>query len=71
MNTDILKGKWSQLKGDVRSKWGKLTDDDMVEIQGNAEKLIGRLLERYGHTHEQAERELNDFLESKGRRRTA
>ena len=71
MNKDILKGKWTQMKGDVRSKWGKLTDDDVTQIQGDAEKFIGKLQERYGHNREQAEKELNDFLESKGYRRTA
>ena len=75
MNTDILKGKWTQLKGDIRSKWGKLTDDDLTQIQGNTQKMIGKLQERYGHTRDQAERELNDFLNAPERqqppRRTA
>ena len=71
MNKDILKGKWTQLKGDLRSKWGKLTDDDVTQIQGDAEKFVGKLQERYGHTREQAEKELNDYLDSKGYRRTA
>jgi len=71
MNQDILKGKWTQLKGEVRSKWGKLTDDDVMQIQGDTEKFIGKLQERYGNTREQAEKELNDFLDSRGYRRTA
>ena len=71
MNQDILKGKWTQLKGEVRSKWGKLTDDDVMQIQGDTEKFIGKLQERYGNTREQAEKELNEFLESRGYRRTA
>ena len=71
MNKDILKGKWTQMKGDLRSKWGKLTDDDLTQIQGDAEKFVGKLQERYGHTREQAEKELNDYLDSKGYRRTA
>jgi uncharacterized protein YjbJ (UPF0337 family) len=62
MNTDILKGKWMQMKGSVRSKWGKLTDDDLTEIHGDSEKMIGKLQERYGYTREQAEREMNDFM---------
>jgi uncharacterized protein YjbJ (UPF0337 family) len=73
MNKDIFKGKWMQVKGDVRGWWGKLTDDDVAQIQGDAEKMIGKLQERYGYTRENAERELNDFLtapEGK-RRRTA
>ena len=62
MNRDILKGKWNQLKGTVRSRWGKLTDDDVSRIQGDAEKFIGVLQERYGYGREQAEREMDDFL---------
>jgi uncharacterized protein YjbJ (UPF0337 family) len=73
MNADILKGKWAQLKGETRTRWGKLTDDDVTQIQGNVEKMIGKLQERYGYSREQAEKELNDFLNTpKGQpRRTA
>jgi uncharacterized protein YjbJ (UPF0337 family) len=48
MNEDTLKGQWMQLKGKVREKWGKLTDDDLDQIQGKSEQLVGRLQERYG-----------------------
>jgi len=73
MNKDILKGKWSQLKGDVRSWWGKLTDDDVTHIEGDGEKMIGKLRERYGHTREEAEKDLDDFLNAPegNRRRSA
>jgi uncharacterized protein YjbJ (UPF0337 family) len=62
MNTDILKGKWNQMKGTVRTRWGKITDDDVAQIQGDVEKMIGKLQERYGYNRQQAEKELNDFL---------
>jgi len=62
MNTDILRGRWTQMRGDIRSRWGKLTDDDLMQIQGEAEKMIGKLQERYGYKRDQAERELNEFL---------
>ena len=62
MNTDILRGRWTQMKGDIRTRWGKLTDDDLTQIQGEAEKMIGKLQERYGYKRDQAERELNEFL---------
>jgi len=58
MNQDTLKGQWTQLKGHVRKQWGKLTDDEIDKIQGNAEILIGKLQERYGYSREQAEREI-------------
>jgi uncharacterized protein YjbJ (UPF0337 family) len=64
MNTEILKGKWLQLKGDAHRKWGKLTDDDLNKIQGNAETFIGKLQERYGYARERAQNELSDFLVS-------
>ena len=72
MNPEIFKGRWNQLKGEIRTRWGKLTDDDVTQIQGQAEKMIGKLQERYGYKREQAEKELNDFLNSSpGSRRTA
>jgi uncharacterized protein YjbJ (UPF0337 family) len=73
MNKDILKGKWLQVKGDVRSWWGRLTDDDVDQIQGDAEKFIGKLQQRYGYNRERAEKEMNEFLSrpDNQRRRTA
>jgi uncharacterized protein YjbJ (UPF0337 family) len=62
MNEDILKGKWRQLKGEVKSQWGKLTDDDLDRVEGDAEKLIGRVQERYGYQREDAKREVDDFF---------
>jgi uncharacterized protein YjbJ (UPF0337 family) len=62
MNRDMFKGKWMQMKGSLRSKWGKLTDNDMTEIQGDMEKMIGKLQERYGYNREQAEKEMNEFM---------
>ena len=62
MNKDIFKGKWAQMKGGIRTQWGKMTDDDVDQIQGDAEKFIGKLQERYGYGREQAEKELNDFM---------
>jgi uncharacterized protein YjbJ (UPF0337 family) len=62
MNTDILRGKWNQLKGEVKSQWGKLTNDDLDRIEGDTDKLIGRVQERYGYAREQAVREVDDFL---------
>jgi uncharacterized protein YjbJ (UPF0337 family) len=62
MNEDVLKGKWHQLKGEVKSRWGKLTDDDLDRTEGDAEKLIGRVQERYGYQRDEAKREIDEFL---------
>ena len=61
MNKDILKGKWLQVKGDVRKWWGQLTDDDVDQIQGDAEKFVGKLQERYGFAKERAQKEADQF----------
>jgi uncharacterized protein YjbJ (UPF0337 family) len=62
MNTDSLKGQWQQIKGEAKRQWGKLTDDDLDQAEGNAEKLAGRIRERYGYAREQAEEEVNRFF---------
>ena len=64
MNTDVLQGKWTQLKGTVRKQWGKLTDDDVDQVQGDAEILQGRIQERYGRTKEQAKQEVDNWLQN-------
>jgi uncharacterized protein YjbJ (UPF0337 family) len=71
MNRDTLKGQWMQLKGKVRQQWGNLTDDDLDRIQGNAEMLIGRLQERYGRSREQAEQELDRWLQAQEERKAS
>jgi uncharacterized protein YjbJ (UPF0337 family) len=62
MNADVLKGKWHQIKGEVKSKWGQLTDDDLERISGDAEKLVGQVQERYGYARDRARREVDDFM---------
>ncbi|MBE2183336.1 MAG: CsbD family protein [Anaerolineae bacterium] len=52
---------WNQFKGDVRSKWAKLTDDDMLYIEGQRDKLVGRIQERYGIAKEEAARQVDEF----------
>ncbi|MBK5253301.1 MAG: CsbD family protein [Peptostreptococcaceae bacterium] len=60
MNKDIMEGKWEQVKGEVQKKWGKLTDDDLDVIKGDAKKLAGKLQEKYGMTKEEAEKAVED-----------
>ena len=62
MNPDVLKGKWHQLKGDVKTKWGRLTDDDLGVVNGDVEKLVGRIQERYGYARDDAKREVDAFI---------
>jgi len=66
MNRDTFKGQWTQLKGTIRQQWGKVTDDDIAQIEGNAEQLIGKIQEHYGRTPEEAERELDRWLDDRG-----
>jgi uncharacterized protein YjbJ (UPF0337 family) len=66
MNTDILQGKWRQLKGEARVQWGKLTDDDLDQVEGQAEKLVGLVQERYGYDRQQAEQEVDSFVQRYG-----
>ena len=49
MNEDILKGKWKEIKGEVKQKWGKLTDDDLAQVEGKEEQLLGLLQKRNGY----------------------
>ena len=58
MNHDTTKGKLTQLTGDIKKKWGKLTDDDVKMVEGEQDKLIGRIQEEYGHTKEDIAKEL-------------
>jgi uncharacterized protein YjbJ (UPF0337 family) len=64
MNQDIFEGKWKEKRGQVKSWWGKLTDDDLEQVDGKADQLIGVLQQKYGYTREQAEKELNEKLEA-------
>jgi uncharacterized protein YjbJ (UPF0337 family) len=62
MNEDVLKGKWNEIKGGVKEKWGKLTDDDLTAVEGKKEKLLGLLQQKYGYAKDKAEQEYKDFI---------
>jgi uncharacterized protein YjbJ (UPF0337 family) len=66
MNQDILAGKWKQMRGELKTWWGKLTDDDFDRISGQKDKLVGLIQERYGYTREQAEQEVERRLQEYG-----
>lgn len=64
MNWDQVEGKWKQYKGQVRSQWGKLTDDDLDVVSGRREELEGKIQKRYGVEREEAQRQVDKFLAS-------
>jgi uncharacterized protein YjbJ (UPF0337 family) len=61
MDTNQLKGNWDFIKGKIKEKWGKLTDDDLTEIGGKKDQLVGKIEHRYGVAKEEAEKQVNEF----------
>jgi len=61
MNKDELQGKWLQIRGAVKNQWGKLTNDDLDQVNGNLERLVGLVQERYGYARERAAKEVEEF----------
>lgn len=61
MNKDTVSGQWKQVSGRIKQQWGKLTDDDLKVVEGNAEMLAGRVQERYGVARDEAERQVREF----------
>jgi uncharacterized protein YjbJ (UPF0337 family) len=62
MNSDRIEGNWKEMKGKVQQKWGKLTDDDMDVIDGRREELVGKIQQAYGKSREEAEKEVDEYL---------
>lgn len=62
MNTDQIAGNWTQLKGEAKILWGKLTDDDLDIAEGHRDRLAGLIQERYGHARDATEREVDAFF---------
>jgi len=61
MNWDRISGNWTQWKGRVQERWGKLTDDHLDVVAGRRDQLAGRIQEVYGLTKEEAERQLRNW----------
>lgn len=62
MNWEHIEGNWKQFTGQVKTQWGKLTDDDMTVIAGKRDQLAGKLQERYGYAKDRVEKEVDDFI---------
>ena len=61
MNSDQMAGAWLEIRGKVKAQWGKLTDDDLKQLEGNLEQLAGKLQQRYGIARAEAERQVQAF----------
>lgn len=59
MNKEQFQGQWNQLKGKIKEKWGKLTDDDLTQINGKRDQLLGKIQQKYGLAKEKAEEEIS------------
>jgi uncharacterized protein YjbJ (UPF0337 family) len=66
MNWDEIKGKWHQVKGSIRAKWGELTDDEIEELDGNREKMVGKIQEKYGVAKDEAEKQVDEWTKGHG-----
>jgi uncharacterized protein YjbJ (UPF0337 family) len=64
MNNDIIKGKWAQLRGQLKAQWSKLTDDDVNWLDGHREYLVGKVQERYGIAKDKADAQVRTFERS-------
>lgn len=61
-NADAIKGRWQQVVGAAKSTWGKLTDDELLKLEGHEQKLAGLVQERYGITRQVAEQQARQFF---------
>ena len=64
MNWDRIEGSWMKIKGKVRERWGKLTDDDVDVIAGKRDQLVGTLQQKYGNTKEAVEQEIDAWTKA-------
>ncbi|HET7087726.1 MAG TPA: CsbD family protein [Anaerolineae bacterium] len=64
MSVDIMEGQWQQLRGKIREKWSKLTDDDLGQLGGGYDQLVGLLQAKYGYARDRAQHEVDKFLKA-------
>jgi len=61
MDWNIIEGKWKELKGHAREQWGKLTDDELEEVGGKKDRLVGKLQQKYGYAADEADRRADEW----------
>ncbi len=64
MNSDIAQGNWTEIKGKIKTKWAKFTDNDVEAFKGNLDQIVGKVQQTYGFAKEKAEKEFQDFKNS-------
>ncbi|MGH7231242.1 MAG: CsbD family protein [Nitrospiraceae bacterium] len=64
MNSDQFKGQWKQFKGELKKQWGQFTDDDLTQVEGDYEKFVGKVQERYGDRKEEVSRWADQWYDS-------
>ena len=62
MSDQVLKGRWNQIKGELRKEWSKLTHEDVEKVKGDYEQLLGRIQERYGHAKDKVKLDVDRWL---------
>lgn len=62
MNKDTFQGHWKELRGKLKQKWGKLSEDDIAQIHGSVDELSGKLQKSYGYAKDRVEREIDQFI---------
>jgi uncharacterized protein YjbJ (UPF0337 family) len=66
MDWNRVEGNWKQVKGQVKEKWGKLTDDDLNVINGRRDQLEGKIQQRYGYAKDQTKKDIDDWFTAQG-----
>lgn len=66
MDFNITEGKWKEIKGKIRDKWGDLTEDEVEKSQGNIDQIVGKIQQRYGFEKQEAAKKFNEFLDKHG-----
>jgi uncharacterized protein YjbJ (UPF0337 family) len=66
MNKDIFEANWLKIKGKLKQQWGQLTENEITQMKGSFEEMVGKLQQKYGYEKEQAQKEIKDFLRKHG-----